>query len=431
MIGQIFSYTLSSSIVLAVLYLGYKWCMARRCPLWYDRLALLGIYVISLLFFPLTGQLKYLGVAKETGVIDVNFDFTAAAVAANGETSVSYIIMSIALAVWIIVMAVVAAGWIGAYFRLHSLIKRGEKREAGEWTLVVTDDNTLAPFSWRHYIILSRNDYESGDETLGALLTHEGRHLASCHWIDLMLAQAMCVVQWFNPASWLMREELRAVHEYEADEAVMREGFDARRYQMMLIKRAVGKRFPSVANSFNHSKLKNRITMMCKKKPSSRSLWRGLALVPALGAAFLVADIPAVATTLRDASDADFPVAAAVSESKVSENGATSQEEKIHTAVETLPEYPGGMTAMMDFMGKNVKYPEEAQKEKIEGRVVVKFVVEADGRIGDATVVKGVHPSLDKEAVRVVKSMPKWIPGKVDGKPVACYFNIPVSFKLD
>lgn len=431
MIGQIFSYTLSSSIVLAVLYLGYKWCMARRCPLWYDRLALLGIYVISLLFFPLTGQLKYLEVAKETGVIDVNFDFTAAAVAANGETSVSYIIMSIALAIWIIGMAVVAAGWIGAYFRLHSLIKRGEKREAGEWTLVVTDDNTLAPFSWKYYIILSRNDYESGDETLGALLTHEGRHLASCHWIDLMLAQAVCVVQWFNPASWLMREELRAVHEYEADEAVMREGFDARRYQMMLIKRAVGKRFPSVANSFNHSKLKNRITMMCKKKPSPRSLWRGLALVPALGAALLVADIPAVATTLRDASDAGFPVAAAVSESKVSENGATSQEEKIHTAVETLPEYPGGMTAMMDFMGKNVKYPEEAQKEKIEGRVVVKFVVEADGRIGDATVVKGVHPSLDKEAVRVVKSMPKWIPGKVDGKPVACYFNLPVSFKLD
>ena len=85
---------------------------------------------------------------------------------------------------------------------------------------------------------------------------------------------------------------------------------------------------------------------------------------------------------------------------------------------------------MMDFMGKNVKYPVDAQEQKIEGRVVVKFVVEADGRIGDVTVVKGVHPSLDKEAVRVVKSMPKWTPGKVDGKPVACYYSLPVSFKL-
>ena len=110
MIGQIFSYTLSSSIVLAALYLGYKWCMARRCPLWYDRMMLLGIYVISLLFFPLIGQLKYLGKAKETGVIDVNFDFAAGAAPANGETSVSYIIMSIALGIWIIGMAVVAAG---------------------------------------------------------------------------------------------------------------------------------------------------------------------------------------------------------------------------------------------------------------------------------------------------------------------------------
>lgn len=108
----------------------------------------------------------------------------------------------------------------------------------------------------------------------------------------------------------------------------------------------------------------------------------------------------------------------------------TKKNDMVFDVVEVMPQYPGGPIAMLKYLMENIKYPEQAMKEGIQGRVTVRFIVEKDGSISDVKPILSVHPLLNKEAVRVVKSMPKWSPGKHNGKPVRVRFNLPVMFKL-
>lgn len=105
-------------------------------------------------------------------------------------------------------------------------------------------------------------------------------------------------------------------------------------------------------------------------------------------------------------------------------------EEEIFQVVEEMPSFPGGMGELMKFLGNNIKYPAVAQENGIQGRVIIQFVVEKDGSVANPVVVKGVDPALDKEALRVVKSMPKWTPGKQRGKAVRVKYTVPVTFRL-
>lgn len=108
----------------------------------------------------------------------------------------------------------------------------------------------------------------------------------------------------------------------------------------------------------------------------------------------------------------------------------TKKNDMVFDVVEVMPQFPGGQIAMLQYIMKNIKYPEQAMKEGIQGRVAVRFIVEKDGSISDVKPILSVHPLLNKEAVRVVESMPKWTPGKHNGKPVRVRFNLPVMFKL-
>ena len=165
------------------------------------------------------------------------------------------------------------------------LVGRGRRERLTDGVVLVRTSRAVSPFSWGRYIVLPER-LEAADEA--SILLHERAHLRLGHTFDLLWMDAVCLLQWFNPAMWLLRRELRAIHEYEADAAVLRSGVDAREYQMLLIRKAAGRRWYSVANSFNHSKLKNRITMMLRKKSSRWAAARALLLLPlaamALGA---------------------------------------------------------------------------------------------------------------------------------------------------
>ena len=171
---------------------------------------------------------------------------------------------------------------IGAVRRI---IRRGERREWTDGTPLVVGGEEIAPFSWGGHIVVGARDLA---ENGAAILAHERAHVRFGHTWDLMLTDLAGCLQWFNPAMWLLRRELRAIHEYEADEAVLDSGVDARQYQLLLIKKAAGGRWYSVANSFNHSKLKNRITMMLQKRSSRWAAAKALLTLPlaavALGA---------------------------------------------------------------------------------------------------------------------------------------------------
>ena len=160
---------------------------------------------------------------------------------------------------------------------IYRLIRYGEKEcWKGEVRLVVHQQN-VAPFSWKRYIVLSRQDLEEhGDE----IIAHEYAHILHKHSRDLILAEICLLFQWFNPAMWLFRKELKTVHEFEADESVLKAGIDAKKYQLLLIQKTVGTRLYSMVNSFDHSSLKKRITMMLKKKSNPWKLSKYLIVFP-------------------------------------------------------------------------------------------------------------------------------------------------------
>ena len=339
---------------------------------------------------------------------------------------------------------------LASIVKVMLLIRRSEKHPQPDGTILcVTGNAEVSPFSWMHYIVMNRADYEAQD---AAILAHERGHIRLRHSWDLLLVDLLTALQWFNPAMWMLRQDLRAIHEYEADGAVLSQGINARQYQYLLISKASGIGGYSIANGISHSTLKNRITMMLHKKSNRSSLLKLLALIPIVGLA-LALNARTVTDYVYDEPQKQQPVKKGKKAGTIKVNGqeikvveqddivtmegeveAPAQESPADDAfdvVEQMPEYPGGPKALMEFLNNNVQYPAEAEKAGIQGRVIATFVVEKDGSISNAKVVKSVDPLLDAEAIRVISAMPNWIPGKQNGKVVRVKYTVPLSFHLD
>ena len=353
-------------------------------------------------------------------------------------------------AIFIIGVVATLGHTLMSMFRILMLIKRSEKHTQPDGiTICVTSNDQIQPFSWMHYIVMNRRDYEDGNP---AILAHERGHIRLRHSWDLLLVDLLTALQWFNPAMWMLRQDLRAIHEYEADGEVLSQGINARQYQYLLISKASGIGGYSIANGISHSTLKNRITMMLHKKSNRRSLLKLLALIPIVGLA-LALNARTVTDYVYDEPQKQQPVKKGKKAGTIKVNGqeikvveqddivtmegeveASAQESPADDAfdvVEQMPEYPGGPKALMEFLNNNVQYPAEAEKAGIQGRVIATFVVEKDGSISNAKVVKSVDPLLDAEALRVIGAMPNWKPGMQNGKVVRVKYTVPLSFHLD
>lgn len=406
-------------------------------------------------------------------------------------------------------------------------------------------DKELTPFSWMGHIVLSRKDFE---ENGSVIITHERAHIRLGHSIDNLLMLPVLLLQWFNPAVWLLMRDLREIHEFEADESVLASGVNAKEYQLLLIKKAVGKRYYSIANSLNHSKLKNRISMMLSKKSSVASRCKALSLLLVVGislaataqvnpvlrvneavssddngkeksekegltlfmnedGSFLVKgtiltldglkmnkadavnividenvkqeDVAKVKEFLREhnvlkinlikaetnkeitslsvneLTSPNIMIDGVVSDENALKNlnpetidevkvdkdknsiiittkareSETAAHEEEFVVVEEMPQFPGGNEAMQKYIAENLKYPKTAIKGE-QGRVIVSFVINKRGKVGDVKLIRSVSPELDAEAVRVIQDMPDWIPGKQRGKAVNVRYTIPIVFKL-
>ena len=438
---MLLSYSLISAFILGFGYLAYIFTTSGERQHAFNRIFILTIYGMALLlpFLILSLMLRQVPDISDGGVVEIGPLTGAVAepatdMTASGDSSGSMgrflslnltrILYRIYIVGVVLTLIHTVVGWM---WLLHT-IRKGEKVEFDGFTLILTDDASVSPFSWRNTIVMRRSDYKDARDMI---MMHELAHLRLSHWTDLLVAQCAICLQWFNPAAWALREELKAVHEYQADEAVIASGADMKQYQMLLIRKAVGFRFQPLANSLNHSKLKKRVTMMYKKKSSSKRRFAAVLLVPALIAGCAVTAIPSVAGVIESFADTtsettvDLPeVAAPVGE--VTE----SSENEIYQVVDSMAQFPGGQKALINYLMENIVYPEESYKNDEQGRAIVRFVIEADGSVKNAEIIKGITPLLDKEAVRVIESMPKWQPGKVGGKPVASYFNLPVTFRI-
>ena len=277
-------------------------------------------------------------------------------------------------------------------------------------TIVLTDCAT-SPFCLFHYIVMSRDDYANNRSYI---LTHEQEHIRLGHSIDLVVLQAATIIQWFNPFVWLIGKNLKAIHEFEVDEAVLNKGIDATQYQKFLVIKAVGNRLQPFANNLNKESLKRRIIMMNQKRSNRWMMLKALLVIPV---ATLAVSVFANGTNASETPKEPHP--------------QKTTQTKIHDAVEEMPEFNGGQLAMMEFLMNNMKYPQAAVKAKQQGKAIVGFVVRKDGNVSDVHITKSAgHAVLDEEAIRVVKAMPAWKPGKQKGEPVNVKYSVPITFKL-
>ena len=285
--------------------------------------------------------------------------------------------------------------------------------------LVLLDDDT-APYSFFNHIVVGTRGLN--DDEVRCILAHESLHVRQGHSVDLLFARLLCCLMWFNPFAWLIMREIRAVHEFLADAASIgacgREG-----YLHLLYRQATGTGYGHITNNFKSINLKKRIVMMNKSK-TRFGAWKVLAALPVVALLTMVGCKPA---TEKAVDQEEIPFEYSGEDKSAPMDADTDQ---VFQVVEVDPEFPGGIEALIKYLSENIKYPEQAKKDKIQGKVYISFVVEKDGSVADAKVLRGIGGGCDEEALRVVNAMPKWTPGKQRNTPVRVQFNLPVVFKL-
>jgi TonB-dependent SusC/RagA subfamily outer membrane receptor len=546
--SSILLYSIKSAIVLSMLYLPYMLMLRRESFFRFNRMMLLGILLLSLVL-PLcnisamsldhqpvvqAAQLQILELGIPIHVLP-EVQVMADGTVKYGTTGFSmFLLVSI---LYIIGMMILLAMRLWQVGRLQLGLHKGtlwQQEENGVRIYCHADD--VNPFSWMRSIVISQKDF---DEAGREIVLHEMGHIQAHHSWDVVLLTLVQMLQWWNPLAYVLGISLRDVHEYEADDYVLRQGISAQSYQLLIIKKAVGSGSYAFANSFNHSLTKKRITMM---KNSDSNPWmrsKALYVIPVAALALsafatpkFVAPIKGAVTKLEgksmeisanlQASEEEnlgeaepmivlngkifeIPKDAKISKrmheeqltkllnidiediesiSVLKEDAATAVwgdkgangvieiktkdaddhqvsqgDDKIFDKPEVLPEFPGGEAELYGWLARNVKYPSEAIESGVQGRMIVRFVVEKDGSISDVKIVKGADKrgvivtaykakddspeelkkeneekglkALQVESVRVVKAMPQWKPGTNKGKPVRCYFHLPIVFRLN
>lgn len=392
-------------------------------------------------------------------------------------------------------------------------------------TSVYKLDKPAGPFSFFQMIFIHPESHS--DKEIDEILTHECTHVFQWHSVDVMICELITVVCWVNPFAWLLKREVRHNLEYLADNTVIQSGYDSRSYQYHLLGLAHHHQAAATLyNSFNVLHLKNRISMMNKKRSNGIGRTKYLIFIPLAAFLLLLSNIEAVAritgeiaadavAEVKEATELSLPAGDNVkvkgqviddfngpiiganvlvkgtnvgtitdnnggfvlettndavlrftfpgmkakevavkdvlgnlkvqlysdgSMSVRSSDGSAPQKAKnlvrtatdpVFTVVDEMPDFPGGQNELLKFLANSVKYPIIAQENGIQGRVIAAFIVEKDGSIRNVEVIKGIDPSLDQEAVRVLSEMPNWTPGKQRGQAVAVKYTVPVTFRLE
>lgn len=454
MLGMFFIYSVKVAVCLALFYLFHKLLMSRDTFHTFNRFAILSMMLLSLVL-----PLVHLSLDSETGINRGTValeGLVAQTVVDGGGNGVGegMTLTQVLLATYVLGVVLFVGKALLSVGSLLRLIRRARCVEVRNGIRIYTMQGDISPFSWFRYIIMSEKDWQ---ENRREIVLHEMAHIRRCHSMDVAVCNMMIVFQWYNPAAWLLKRELQTLHEYEADEAVLSAGVDATHYQMLLIRKAVGERLFSMANNLNHNSLKKRITMMKIKRTNPVQKAKIAFVLPLAAmtvAAFASQKVENLSEKVEQESEAfssvsDNPVVRAVGETahvaavKVQEDKALEEATSLSMASdtaetksgkefpcipETFPQFPGGHIALVEYLSKNIKFPKEKEKENVRARVVASFTVDKDGSITDAKIVRSQGEAFDNEALRVINGMPKWIPGRQNGKAVRVKYILPVTF---
>lgn len=303
-------------------------------------------------------------------------------------------------------------------YKLRMLINYSETTNNEGLKFVYTTKGS-APYSFFHWLFIDPELIKNKTE-FNTILSHEKIHAEQGHSYDLIVAEILAIIQWFNPLVYLLKKNIKENHEYITDHEIITNFQDANSYQILLLKHSSILKANILTHNFSYSLLKRRLNIMKKTK---NPITFGLRLA-LLSASLILIFFACSSPEEEKTKTIDIPNTKAETVNK------DNPENPVFLAVEDVPEFVGGESAMLEFIKNTIKYPDEAKKEGIQGRVFISFIVEKDGQISNVEVLRGIGGGCDEEAMRVVKSMPNWTPGQQRGNPVRVQFRMPIKFAL-
>ena len=442
MAGIFLAYSLLASTLLIVVWVVYKCVLANIGCFRFNRILLLSSITLAFVSPIFILNPFWLADIMENN-IEIAFNPVEVAYIANTVSEQITPIWDYIVTLYLIGVIVMTIYFLVSLVRLTLFILKGEHIKQDDCRIILHRHNSVAPFAWCGYIMMPRRDwYEFGQ----MIVCHEKAHIECRHWIDLLFMQAAIIITWYCPAIWLLRNELHTLHEYEADSRVLASGIKREEYQIFLIKKTVGARFATLSNCLNHSSLKKRITMMLSSKPTGIARVRAFVMVPALALAVAGLTTPAVSAVINEASsatpvdDIHYKVTEKSDESiQITERNSdvvvTEKADAPGTLqfikTETAPNFPGGKSKLMDFVNKNIQFPEAAYTNGVlDMDAVVQLTIAKDGVVKNAQIVKSSGKTLDAEAIRVARMLPQFHPGLNAGLPAESSYMLTFNYHI-
>lgn len=473
-------YLIKINVALMLLYGFYRLTVSRDTFFGLRRLTLWLIYAVVLMVPALNLEYWVRDTPTMVSMANVYADTFYPVVVVKAQAS-GITWMDMLLGIYWVGVAVLSLRLVWQLFCIIRLVVISRKQEVEGITVHLLKGEG-SPFSFFRWVFMYPSTLEG--RQLHEVMVHECTHVSGLHSLDTLFSELFSIACWFNPFAWLMKQEVRMNLEYLADESVLSDGNARKSYQYHLLGLAYRQPNEStkIANNFNLLPLKKRIKMMNKRRTSEIGKAKYLLFAPLAGVLLMVSNIESVAREIGEqipevaevqqkaeqALNADVAVANPMAKDAVEmmnpaeaeemeadkaaeaaliavEQAKQAAEEKVKTKPqtdttkkknswdcipETMPYFPGGNVLMLKYLADNIKYPASAVKAKKQGRVIVGFIVQKDGSITHAKIVRSIDPELDAEALRVVKGMPKWTPGTQLGKPVSVKYTLPVKFSL-
>lgn len=448
---------LAKSLLLGLLFYGYyHFFMRKETYLVVNRFYLIASAILMVLL-PLTGILLpgsfFIGeTSAPLPVITLPEVVITATRISEEQQSV---ILNWAIISYTGITLAMMAGLIYGLARIIRFYRRSVSAQQIEENIFLIPGKG-SPFSFLGRIFVT-NEYKD-HPGLKNIIIHENAHIRQRHLLDLIILELFSSMFWFNPFFFLIKRAMREVHEFLADREVIRQGVESVSYQQLLFSEVSGNPQYIIANNFNLL-TKKRIVMLIKKstKIAAIRIWGFLPMI--LAAAVVItllqgqkavaqsdnnslsvkkAQVPSPPKTVTPPQEPEKVKTKPPQTSKSVKSDAKQVQKKtkdvegddVFVVVEEPPAFSGGEEARIKYMVNSIKYPQKAREHGIQGTVYVTYIVEPDGTITNAKVLRGIGGGCDEEALRVVKEMPQWIPGKQKGKPVRVQFNMPIRFAL-
>lgn len=405
-------YVNESAISIAILYSVYWFFFRKDTFFILNRVYLLGSVIFSILLPALSLNLPF-------SVEEGNYAYVLQTITISKESLVNATsnhldMMQIIFIIWVTGVSIFMLRFVFQMVQLFRLMKRyGITRHEG--LAIVLMENGYAPFSFFSITFLNK---ELTKEEFTQIFAHEKIHAKQMHSADILLLELLTIIQWFNPFVWFIRNSIKAIHEYLADEGVLREGHQKVDYQQVLLSMTLGVRVNDLSNNFNYSLIKRRFIMMTKNRSGNMARLKLLFIFPVVAALFIVFSCNRTSEGQVNKDNQDV---------KLTNQAPTdAKNENIQLKEEEMPQFQGGNEALTAFIIENVKYPDKARKAGIQGKVFITFTIDKDGKVKNAKVQKSVDPALDAEALRVINKMPAW----TNVKKADIEMTLPINFKL-